>query len=89
MGPLGYGLEAQPCFPAWGALPTLEYRPASVSQLLPFSSLPTGLHQRPAEVPAVLPGLCSLHPAYPESPHHWLSLQETGPAAQVNLITVA
>lgn len=46
--------------------------------------LPTGLHQRPAAVPAVLPGLRPLHPAHPEPHRHRLSLQEAGPAAQVS-----
>lgn len=50
---------------------------------------PAGLHQRPEKVPAVLPGLRPLHAAHPEPPDHWLSLQETGPAAEVSLGLVA
>lgn len=45
---------------------------------------PAGLHQRPQEVPAVLQGLRPLHCTHAEPPHHWLSLQETGPPAQVS-----
>ena len=70
--------------PGISLVPSLVAMPLCLAALL-LASCPTGLHQRPEAVPAVLPRLRALHPAHPEPPDHRLSLQEAGTAAQVSL----